>query len=160
MKIFIPIIALLIILSGCEKKPQKYSKQRPNKNLSLSVVEEAHLLYLQKPFGEKEITLLTDDGKSIRLAAYNCSVYKAIIKEGIVVKWKNILKPTLFYPFSKCSRSTIKHTKNKSVEVFLGKIGFGAGGCCSVSGTYRTKDGTNWEERKEGGKWQAYNSKN
>ncbi len=159
LKTLIPIITLCIILSACEKKPQQYSKQQPNKKLSLSAVEEEHLFYLQNPFKGKEVTLLNNDGKEVRLAAYNCSVYKAIVKEGIVIKWKNILSPSLFYPFSKCARSTIKHTKSQYVEVFLGKIGFGAGGCCSVSGTYRSKDGINWEERKARGKWQEYNAK-
>ena len=159
MKLRISILALLILLSACEEKKAKQSKHKPNRQLSLSTVEEEHLFYLQKPFGDKEITLLDSDGKKVRLAAYNCSVYKAVLKKGIVIKWQNILSPTLFYPFSRCARSTIKHSKNKYVEVFLGKIGFAAGGCCSVSGTYRSKDGSHWEERKEGGKWQEYKAK-
>ncbi len=157
MKTAIPLLVLLFsffALSGCGDKSS--SKPKPNKKLYLSLEEEEHLFYLQNPFDKKrEVIISNKEGEKIRLVAYNCSVIKAVVKEGIVVKWVNIFRPSLVYLFSKCSRSTITLTKDNYVEVFLGKTGFGGGGCCAVSGTFRTKDGENWEEKIKG-KWKKY----
>ena len=154
---FLLAIALLfsIVSCGSTSSKKKEAKPKPNRQLSLSAEELDHLQYLQKPFDKNEVAIFDKKGVVTRLAAANCKVYKSVKKDNIVIRWEVVLSPNLFYPsYTRCVRNQIFVNKEKYIEVSLGKKAFGAGGCCAVSGTYRTLNGVDWEEKTARNKWE------
>lgn len=86
-------------------------------------------------------------GRAVSLVLDDCEVFVAGAKgerERVVT--------TDFYPmFSACQREEIS-SDGEFIQVELGRMAFGAGGCCATSGTWRTRDGRTWERRWKG-KW-------
>lgn len=85
----------------------------------------------------------TLDGEIVHLAVHDCMVFK-IDGEEKNMQLTKVLEPK-FYPFSNCQRQFLK-AENGAVTVWLGRMAFGAGGCCSTGGTYRTTDGIIWKK--------------
>ena len=81
-------------------------------------------------------------GKPVHLAVQGCKVYRALPDGG---GWQMVLEPELYPFFTSCDRQTLLAEKG-AVTVTLGRIAFGAGGCCATGGTYRTKDGEVWKK--------------
>jgi hypothetical protein len=93
-------------------------------------------------------------GKPVHLAVHDCKVYRAISKEAKESgepkeasegNWQMVLEPELYPFFTYCERQSLQ-ADNGVVTVTLGRIAFGAGGCCATGGTYRTRDGELWKK--------------
>jgi hypothetical protein len=93
-------------------------------------------------------------GKPVHLAVHDCKVYRAIPKETKETKetkesgendWQMVLEPELYPFFTYCERQSLQ-ADNGVVTVTLGRIAFGAGGCCATGGTYRSRDGELWKK--------------
>jgi hypothetical protein len=83
-------------------------------------------------------------GQPVALMVHECVVYNLTDPPGRNGKRPKILEPD-FYPWPTfCQRETIA-ADTAWVTVTLGRTGFGAGGCCATGGTYRTRDGRQWE---------------
>jgi hypothetical protein len=94
-------------------------------------------------------------GKPVHLAVHDCKVYRAIPKESSESKepkepgeggWQMVLEPELYPFFTYCERQSLQ-ADNGVVTVTLGRIAFGAGGCCATGGTYRSRDGELWKKQ-------------
>lgn len=90
-------------------------------------------------------------GKPVHLAVHDCKVYRAIPKEAREPNasgedaWQMVLEPELYPFFTYCERQSLL-AENGTVTVTLGRIAFGAGGCCATGGTYRSRDGDLWKK--------------
>ena len=87
-------------------------------------------------------------GKPVHLAVHDCKVYRAIpreSKESGEYGWQMVLEPDLYPFFTYCERQSLQ-ADNGVVTVTLGRIAFGAGGCCATGGTYRSRDGELWKK--------------
>jgi hypothetical protein len=119
------LVVSAILLGGCDESPSTREK---------SVSEGRTFDFILR-------------GNAVRLIVDDCEVFLSGPKgerERVVT--------TDFYPmFSVCQREKIS-SDNEFIEVELGRMAFGAGGCCATSGTWRTNDGRNWERRWKG-KW-------
>lgn len=83
-------------------------------------------------------------GQPIHLLVHNCKVYKVDPAEGENVTWTLVLEGD-FYPLpTSCIREEITAGKGY-VRVFLGRQAMGAGGCCTGTPEYRSKDGLTWK---------------
>ncbi|PVZ78549.1 hypothetical protein C9426_34635 [Serratia sp. S1B] len=82
-------------------------------------------------------------GKNIHLVVQDCAVYK------IDGEAKNGQLSTVFELesalLSFCDRQFLR-AENGTVTVWLGRMAFGAGGCCITGGNFRTTDGLNWKK--------------
>jgi hypothetical protein len=85
-------------------------------------------------------------GKPVHLAVHDCKVYRAISNASGEDAWQMVLEPELYPFFTYCERQTLQ-VENDVVTVTLGRIAFGAGGCCATGGTYRSRDGELWKKR-------------
>lgn len=81
-------------------------------------------------------------GKPVHLVVHECKVFRAMPDEG---GWQMVLEPEPYPFFSYCERQTLL-AEGATVTVTLGRIAFGAGGCCATGGTYRSKDGVRWKK--------------
>ena len=93
-------------------------------------------------------------GKPVHLAVHDCKVYRAIPKaptesakagESGENGWQMVLEPDLYPFFTYCERQSLQ-ADNGVITVTLGRIAFGAGGCCATGGTYRSRDGELWKK--------------
>jgi len=87
-------------------------------------------------------------GKPVHLAVRDCKVYRAVPKEPKEPGengWQMVLEPDLYPFFTYCERQSLQ-ADNGVVIVTLGRIAFGAGGCCATGGTYRSRDGELWKK--------------
>ena len=93
-------------------------------------------------------------GKPVHLAVHDCKVYRAVPKESGESReskgsgengWQMVLEPELYPFFTYCERQSLQ-ADNGVVTVTLGRIAFGAGGCCATGGTYRSRDGELWKK--------------
>lgn len=81
-------------------------------------------------------------GKPVHLAVSGCKVYRALPGDG---GWQMVLEPDPYPFFTSCDRQTLLAEKG-AVTVTLGRMAFGAGGCCATGGTYRSTDGERWKK--------------
>lgn len=87
------------------------------------------------------------DGRPVELVLDDCEVFLVRQKEP-----RERVLSTDFYPmFSVCVRQEIV-ANDDYITVILGRQAIGAGGCCATGGTWRSRDGRNWE-RREHGRW-------
>lgn len=85
-------------------------------------------------------------GKPIHLLVNNCKVYKVDAAEGENVSWTLVLEGD-FYPLpTSCISQSLTEGKG-FITAFIGRQAFGAGGCCTGTPEYRSKDGLNWKPR-------------
>ncbi|NMK48636.1 hypothetical protein [Achromobacter sp. Bel] len=83
-------------------------------------------------------------GKPIHLIVNNCKVYKVDPAEGENVSWTLVLEGE-FYPLpTTCIRQSLTEGKG-FITAFIGRQAFGAGGCCTGTPEYRSKDGLTWK---------------
>ena len=59
--------------------------------------------------------------------------------------FKGVLAPDFYPMWTACQRQSMSFEKG-ALTVTLGRMAFGAGGCCATGGTYRSTDGRNWKK--------------
>lgn len=119
----IPGIALAGLLAGCEEPVEPGTKLRA------------------------EI-----DGTRIELLLHDCKVYLTAHGKEKLRERVRVLEPEPYPWFTFCDRQEIAADK-RYITATLGRVAFGAGGCCATGGTYRSRDGRNWEKQVNGDKW-------
>jgi len=80
-------------------------------------------------------------GEPVHLVTHDCVVY--MIKDD--TEWEKVLEPEFYPSFMLCDRQSLRADGDKVIAT-LGRMAFGAGGCCASGGTYRTTDGRNWQK--------------
>lgn len=81
------------------------------------------------------------------LLLHDCEVHRVErLKKG-GVRWERVLA-TEFYPFAFCQREGM-FFQDGALTVTLGRMAFGAGGCCATGGTWRSVDGRTWKKISE-----------
>ncbi|WP_454692790.1 hypothetical protein [Achromobacter aegrifaciens] len=85
-------------------------------------------------------------GQPVHLLVHECKVYKVEPAEGENVKWTLVLEGDVSLLPTICVQQRLTESKGV-VTAFLGRQAFGAGGCCTGTPEYRSKDGVNWKPR-------------
>lgn len=85
-------------------------------------------------------------GQPVHLLVHECKVYKVEPAEGENVKWTLVLEGDFSLLPTICVQQRLTESKGV-VTAFLGRQAFGAGGCCTGTPEYRSKDGVNWKPR-------------
>ncbi len=85
-------------------------------------------------------------GQPVHLLVHECKVYKVEPAEGENVKWTLVLEGDFSLLPTLCVQQQLTESKGV-VTAFLGRQAFGAGGCCTGTPEYRSKDGVNWKPR-------------
>lgn len=83
-------------------------------------------------------------GQPVHLLVHECKVYKVEPAEGENVKWTLVLEGDFSLLPTLCVQQRLTESKGV-VTAFLGRQAFGAGGCCTGTPEYRSKDGVNWK---------------
>ncbi|SEE75930.1 hypothetical protein SAMN04490188_5572 [Pseudomonas kilonensis] len=84
-------------------------------------------------------------GQFAHLVVHDCAVYKIEDQSAKDMTWTVVLETEPYPFFTSCDRQSLSKGK-ESVTVELGRMAFGAGGCCATGGTYRTNDGRGWKK--------------
>ena len=84
-------------------------------------------------------------GKATHLVLHDCKVYYVSAAGRRKLEWVKVLEPDPYPFFTFCERQSLSAEKGV-VTVTLGRIAFGAGGCCATGGTYRSADGREWQK--------------
>jgi len=85
-------------------------------------------------------------GQPVHLLVHECKVYKVEPAEGENVKWTLVLEGDFSLLPTLCVQQRLTESKGV-VTAFLGRQAFGAGGCCTGTPEYRSRDGVNWKPR-------------
>ena len=88
------------------------------------------------------------DGQPTFLLLHDCEVYSVQERDKGAVRWESVLAPDFYPIWTACQRQWLD-VKNGELTVTLGRMAFGAGGCCATGGTYRSRDGRNWKKIAE-----------
>lgn len=89
------------------------------------------------------------DGRPLALMVRDCRVYDLADRPDRKGRRPVRLEPEFYLGPTSCARQSIA-TDAGWVTVTIGRMAFGAGGCCASGGTYRTRDGRAWEKRVRG----------
>jgi hypothetical protein len=92
------------------------------------------------------------DGARIDLIVQDCKVYLTAHSTEKFRGRVRVLEPEPYPWLTFCERQEIS-TDQRYITVTLGRIAFGAGGCCATGGTYRSRDGRTWEKRVGVDQW-------
>lgn len=84
-------------------------------------------------------------GQPVFLLVHDCEVFLVESLEKDEVRWEKVLAPEPYPFFTSCHRQSIRHEAGV-LSVTLGRMAFGAGGCCATGGDYRSTDGRNWKK--------------
>jgi hypothetical protein len=92
----------------------------------------------------------TVGGRRVALLVEGCKVYDLGAPGD--ARGEPVLVPDPYPWPTVCQR---EHARADSawVTVTLGRMAFGAGGCCATGGTYRSRDGRVWERELGEGRW-------
>ena len=82
-------------------------------------------------------------GQPTVLLVHDCEVYRVEPRGQGDVHWESVLAPDPYPFWTSCDRQSIDF-KAGELTVVLGRMAFGAGGCCATGGTYRSRDGRKW----------------
>ncbi len=85
------------------------------------------------------------NGQFAHLVVHDCAVYKIEGQSAKAMTWAVVLETEPYPFFTRCDRQSLSKGK-ETVTVELGRMAFGAGGCCATGGTYRTSDGRGWKK--------------
>lgn len=84
-------------------------------------------------------------GEPVFLLLHDCEVYRVETGDKGEVRWQSVLAPDFYPMWTACQRQSMSFEKG-ALTVTLGRMAFGAGGCCATGGTYRSTDGRNWKK--------------
>jgi len=84
-------------------------------------------------------------GQPVFLLVHDCEVFLVEPLEKGEVHWEKVLAPEPYPFFTSCQRQSIRYEAGV-LQVTLGRMAFGAGGCCATGGDYRSTDGRNWKK--------------
>ena len=84
-------------------------------------------------------------GQPVFLLVHDCEVFLVESLDKDEVRWEKVLAPEPYPFFTSCQRQSIRHEAGV-LSVTLGRMAFGAGGCCATGGDYRSTDGRNWKK--------------
>jgi hypothetical protein len=132
----VAVALLAFALAGCEPLWSTENSRDPLMSKEAIATREAPAeLVFQGQLGGERTFLLVHD----------CEVFRVGSKKGGGVEWESVLAPD-FYPFwTACQRESMSFEAGV-LTVTLGRMAFGAGGCCATGGTYRTRDGRTWKK--------------
>lgn len=126
------LLALLALcsLAGCEPPPD------PAMSKEAIATREAppELVFRGELGGEAQFLLVHD-----------CEVYRVTPGDKGAVHWESALAPDFYPMWTACQRQGMSFDAGV-LTVTLGRMAFGAGGCCATGGTYRSTDGRNWKK--------------
>lgn len=93
-------------------------------------------------------------GKAVHFVVQDCKVYR--INGALKNREAFLVVEPESYPFfTVCDRQFLK-AEGAAVTVWLGRMAFGAGGCCATGGTFRTTDGRVWKKiSNDSSPWRA-----
>lgn len=83
-------------------------------------------------------------GEPVFLLIHDCEVYRVEHLAKGAVHWESVLAPDFYPMWTSCQRQSMSFEAG-ALTVTLGRMAFGAGGCCATGGTYRSVDGRNWK---------------
>lgn len=86
-------------------------------------------------------------GTPVHLALDDCAVFFVAPDGG-----REKVLETDFYPMLSACQVQTASADSEHITVELGRMALGAGGCCATEGTWRSRDGRNWE-RRVAGQW-------
>jgi hypothetical protein len=86
-------------------------------------------------------------GNAVHLVLHDCSLYSVKAEGRRKIGWAKVLEPDPYPFFTFCERQKIWQEEG-AVRVTLGRIAFGAGGCCATGGTWRSSDGREWTKER------------
>ncbi len=110
----------------------------------LMACEEAPPPKATAPVDNAQHFRFTLHGQAVHLAVDDCTVY---LVQADTVR-ERILKPPSYPLPSICQRQEIS-ADSEYIHVELGRQAFGAGGCCATEGTWRSRNGTDWQRREK-----------
>ena len=84
-------------------------------------------------------------GKPAHLVMHDCVVYSVSTPSRRKLEWVKVLEPDPNPFLTFCERQSLSVEKG-TVTVTVGRVAFGAGGCCVSGGTYRSADGREWQK--------------
>lgn len=84
-------------------------------------------------------------GQPVFLLVHDCEVFLVESLDKDEVRWEKVLAPEPYPFFTSCQRQSIRHEAGV-LSATLGRMAFGAGGCCATGGDYRSTDGRNWKK--------------
>lgn len=84
-------------------------------------------------------------GQPVFLLVHDCEVFLVEPLEKGEVRWEKVLAPEPYPFFTSCQRQSIRYEEGV-LRVTLGRMAFGAGGCCATGGDYRSTDGRSWKK--------------
>ena len=84
-------------------------------------------------------------GQPVFLLVHDCEVFLVEPLEKGEVHWEKVLTPEPYPFFTSCQRQSIRYEAGV-LQVTLGRMAFGAGGCCATGGDYRSTDGRSWKK--------------
>lgn len=117
-------------LAGCERPPDP----RMSKEAIATREAPPERVFRGELGGEPQFLLLHD-----------CEVYRVEHGDKGAVHWESVLAPDFYPMWTACQRESMSFDAGV-LTVTLGRMAFGAGGCCATGGTYRTVDGRIWKK--------------
>ncbi|RYF82587.1 MAG: hypothetical protein EOO29_06495 [Comamonadaceae bacterium] len=87
-------------------------------------------------------------GERMLLLLHDCEVYRVERGAKGAVHWQSVLAPDFYPIWTACQREGMWF-KGGALTVTLGRMAFGAGGCCATGGTWRSVDGRTWKKISE-----------
>ena len=105
-----------------------------------------------EPTGPEKKLRAEIDGARIELVLQDCTVYLTAQSKEKFRGRARVLEPEPYPWFTFCERQEITADR-RYITATLGRIAFGAGGCCATGGTYRSRDGRTWEKRVGSDQW-------
>lgn len=86
-------------------------------------------------------------GKPLHLVVHDCKLYAVRAEGRRKIGWTKLLEPDPYPFFTFCERQKLWEEKG-TVRVTVGRVAFGAGGCCASGGTWRSSDGLDWTKER------------
>ena len=133
LRLLLPMCPLLLCaLCACQPDPPVLSKD------AIALRDAAPEDVVRGRLGGAEVELLAQD----------CKVFRVTRGPDQAVTLTEVLAPPPYPFFTACQRQSLRQEDGAVVAV-LGRMAFGAGGCCATGGTWRTRDGQAWEKISE-----------
>ena len=132
----VSLLLLWVVLAACDKPPVSANPTDAAMSPEAIATRDApaELVFKGQLGGEYTFLLI-----------HNCEVYRVEESGNGDVKWASVLAPDFYPMWTSCQRESMSFNAGE-LTVTLGRMAFGAGGCCATGGTYRSKDGRMWKK--------------